>query len=97
MIKLIPVTGEHELNTDVREMYENAFPEEERREWIQLTELIANPAFCFYLIFNEQLLIGLVTVWNLNEFNFMEHFTIHHRERGKGYGTEVIRQINSMK
>lgn len=95
MIKLIPVTGEHELNADVREMYETAFPEDERREWFQFFELITNPAFRFNLIFDEQILIGLISVWNLNEFIFIEHFTIRNRERGNGYGTEVIRQITS--
>lgn len=96
MIKLIPVTREHELNADVREMYESAFPEAERREWVQLSELITNPDFRFNLIFNEQILIGLISVWNLNEFIFIEHFTIRNDERGKGFGTEVIRQIISM-
>lgn len=95
MIKLIPVTGEHELNADVREMYESTFPEDERREWVQLVALITNPAFRFNLIFDEQILIGLISVWNLNEFIFIEHFTIRNRERGKGFGTEVIRQIIS--
>jgi hypothetical protein len=95
MIKLILVTVEHELNADVREMYESAFPPDERRDWVQLSELITNPAFGINLIFDEQILIGLISVWNLNEFIFIEHFTIRHQERGKGYGTEVIRQIIS--
>lgn len=95
MIKLIPVRGEHELNADVREMYESAFPDDERREWVQLFTLITNPAYRFNLIFDEQILIGLISVWNLNEFIFIEHFTIRNKERGKGFGTEVIRQIIS--
>lgn len=96
MVKLIPVTREDELNADVREMYESAFPEDERRDWVQLSSLITNPAYRFNLIFHEQILIGLISIWNFDEFIFIEHFTIRTLERGKGYGTEVIKQIISM-
>lgn len=96
MIKLFPVTDTNELNAEVREIYESAFPEDERREWVQLLTLITIPAFRFNLIFNEQILIGLISLWNLEEFVFIEHFAIRDSERGKGYGTEVIRNIISM-
>lgn len=96
MIKLFPVTHTNELNAEVREIYESAFPEDERREWAQLLTLITNPAFRFNLIFSEQILIGLISLWNFEEFVFIEHFAIRDSERGKGYGTEVIQNIISM-
>jgi predicted acetyltransferase len=95
MIKLIQVTHKDELNAEVREMYESAFPEDERRDWPHLNGLIGNPACRIYLIFNGERIIGFISVWNLTEFRFIEHFTICSSERGKGFGSEVIRQIIS--
>lgn len=97
MIKLIPVTHKNQLNAEVRIIYESAFPKDERREWILLSSLITNPDFCFNLIFYNHILIGLISLWNFEELIFIEHFAIRDSERGKGYGTEVINQVVSMK
>jgi hypothetical protein len=56
MIQLLQVTNSTELNIDFKQICEEAFPPNERRDWKQLTEIRAN-------------------------------------ERGKGLGTQVIRQI----
>jgi hypothetical protein len=95
MVKLVPVIHEEDLVEDVRDIYKSAFPPDERRNWDEIIQLIQNPLFCINLIFREQKLIGLISTWNLPEFIFIEHFAICSSERGKGYGTEVIKQITS--
>jgi GNAT superfamily N-acetyltransferase len=95
MVELITLNHPYELNSDFRTLYEEAFPPDERRDWNRLVELLYNPYFNFIGIYNEQKVVGFYTIWNLGEFNFMEHFAIRDAERGKGFGTQVLQQILS--
>lgn len=92
-IELIRVTDSLELNPELRTIYEQAFPPNERREWAQFTELLTNPDFFLETIHHQKNLIGILTIWNLHEFRFVEHFAIRENERGKGLGTEVVNQL----
>ncbi|HZL08392.1 MAG TPA: GNAT family N-acetyltransferase [Prolixibacteraceae bacterium] len=93
MIQLLPITNSAELNVDFKQIYEEAFPPDERREWQQLTELLTNSIFTLNEIYFQHQFIGFISIWNLNEFSFIEHFAIRDTERGKGFGTQVIQQI----
>ena len=93
MIELIHVNHFTELNSELRQIYEDAFPVYERRNWSQLTELLANRLFILNEIYFGDQLIGLISFWNLDEFIFVEHFAIHESERSKGFGTQVINQL----
>ncbi|HEX7584527.1 MAG TPA: GNAT family N-acetyltransferase [Prolixibacteraceae bacterium] len=93
MVELITLTNPDELNIEFRRIYEEAFPPEERRDWSQIVELLINPQFCFNGIYFQQKIVGFYTIWNLGEFNFMEHFAILDSERGKGIGSQVFQQI----
>lgn len=93
MIKLLPVSDSMELNDVLKQIYEDSFPPDERREWFEINELIQYPNFIFYRIFINDELIGLISVWNLTHFVFIEHFAIHKKLRGKSLGTQVINQI----
>lgn len=93
MIQLIPVIHPTELNTDFRQIYEETFPPDERREWNKLTELIGNDHFSLNEIYHQEKFAGFISIWNLGEFSFIEHFAIRDTERGKGIGTRIIRQI----
>lgn len=95
MIQLIRVVDSSELTSDIKSIYENAFPPDERREWQQTLDLLANPDFSLFGIYNRQELIGMVSIWDLNEFRYIEHFAIRDTERGKGFGSQVIQQIIS--
>jgi ribosomal protein S18 acetylase RimI-like enzyme len=95
MVRLVAVKNKAELNADVRQIYEESFPEDERRDWLQLADLITNRLFNFSLIYNDQNLIGIAAVWDLADFIFVEHFAIRAEERGKGFGNELVHQIIS--
>jgi len=92
-IELIRVTDSCELSHELRTIYEEAFPPDERREWTQFIELLKNPNFFLKAIYNQKKLIGMLTIWNLHEFRFIEHFAIQDAERGKGFGTQVVNQL----
>ncbi|OFX54542.1 MAG: hypothetical protein A2066_04005 [Bacteroidetes bacterium GWB2_41_8] len=93
MIKLLPVSDSMELNDELKQIYEDSFPPDERREWLKISELIQNPSFTFYRIVDNVDLIGLITVWNFNRFSLIEHFAIRQNLRGKSLGTKVLNHV----
>lgn len=96
MIQLLPVTSPDKLNADFKQIYEASFPEDERREWNQLLELLENTQFSLNEIYHQQKFLGFISGWNLTEFSFIEHFAIRDAEQGKGFGTQALNQILSM-
>ena len=93
MIKLIPVSNSHDLSEDLKQIYIGSFPPDERRDWKKMEELLIQPNFILNQIFEDQLLIGLISVWNFQNFLFIEHFAIRKSKRGKGIGTQVLKQV----
>ena len=93
MIEIITLNHPDDLNSTFRQIYEEAFPPDERRDWEQLVELLTNPYFCFNGIYNEQKVVGFYTLWNLDQFIFMEHLAIGDSDRGKGFGSQVLQQL----
>lgn len=90
-----------ELTTDItaadlallEKLYEQSFPVEERRPWT----LIANPAKkdCpqLFAILADGHIAGMLTLWTFDHFAYIEHLAINPDLRGKGVGTEAIRQL----
>ncbi len=96
MIQLYPVKNPDRLNSDFKQIYETSFPEDERREWTQLLELLDNKQFSLNEIYDQQKYLGFISIWNLIEFNFVEHFAIRATEQGKGYGTQTMEHVLSI-
>lgn len=96
MIQLLSVTNPDKLNFEFRLIYESSFPKDERRECSQLLDLLHNKQFKLYEIYIQDKFIGFISVWDLEEFSFIEHFAIRTTEQGKGYGTQAINQVLSM-
>jgi ribosomal protein S18 acetylase RimI-like enzyme len=90
---LISISDSTELTCEFRAIYEEAFPPDERREWPQMLELLNNQHFSLEGIYHQQKIIGMLSVWNLAGFRFLEHFAIRESERKKGYGTLVVNQL----
>lgn len=96
MIQLLQVTNPDKLNVDFRQIYEASFPEDERRGWDKLLELLRHSHFSLNEIYHQQKFLGFISVWDLEEFKFVEHFAIRDTDQGKGYGTQALNQILSV-
>ena len=59
MIQLYPVKNPHKLNSDFKPIYETSFPENERRDWTQLLELLDNKQFILNEIYDQQKIYGI--------------------------------------
>lgn len=87
MIRLIPTTVADEA---IKDLYEQAFPEEERRPWDQQLMLIASGKLHLLRIVSDNIFAGFIFYWRLPGFSFIEHFAIHPGTRGGGAGTQVM-------
>ena len=93
MIQIVPVSDSDELNDELQKIYFDSFPPDERREWKEMKELVHLNKFRLNQIFDDQALIGLISIWSLTNFLFIEHFAISESYRGKGIGSQILKQI----
>lgn len=77
-----------------------SFPQSERwDDESQRNHTDHNPLFSCYLISADteegehEIPIGLITVWALGKFYYLEHFAILPKMRNKGYGRQAMQQI----
>ena len=94
MIKLQRINTSHEHYPFVEELMQTAFPQQERRNADLQREYTDNkPHFHTLVILYKNLPIGLLTIWDLESFHYIEHFAIHENYRNKGYGQKVMEFI----
>ena len=72
---------------------EENFIEDERRDRKEALEIINEKEYTVYSIYDESLCVGFITVWELSDFAFIEHFVIKKDFRNRGYGKAVIELI----
>ncbi len=93
MIQLHPVKRLQDLNPNFRQIYEDSFPDDERRDWGQFIELIQKTEFQIFEIHDSSQFLGFMAVWNLQKFRFIEHFAIKEDSRGKGFGSKAVKKF----
>jgi len=95
MISLLRIVNtNHPLLEELFELYEDAFPEAERRERVALKSLIYNHSMSFNAILDESIVVGILVYWQFSDFLFVEHFALFSRFRGDGKGSEVLALLN---
>jgi GNAT superfamily N-acetyltransferase len=91
-VSLKIITSHNDVPISVVSLYLLAFVEDERRPCRRMFELIDDKGnnFNFVLIYCNQNLVGFVTMWNFDEFLYVEHFAIFSEMRGRGVGAAVL-------
>ena len=81
--------------TACTELYESAFPAEERRsteEWKRYA--LERSEFHLHAIHNEEhQCCGFISFWEFEDFAYVEHFALHKSVRGRGIGSQVFRTM----
>jgi ribosomal protein S18 acetylase RimI-like enzyme len=97
-IKLNRITNQDD-NTGKAAMliYENAFPIEEKRPIERHIKLMKeNPLFRFYAAMKGEKVIGMIVLWELNDFTYLDYLAVSQDYRNKGYGKLMIRQLQQL-
>ncbi|WP_080056617.1 GNAT family N-acetyltransferase [Spirosoma aerolatum] len=89
----LPITSHHAYLIPIQTWYEEAFPIDERRDFAELTALLAYPDMHLCALVNDSSLVGFMLYWQWDEAIFVEHFAIDPHERGKQFGQQALAQL----
>lgn len=81
------------LNPEIKQIYTDSFPSEERRDWDELEQILQQPLFSLLQVLVNQELTGIIAIWDLTDFRFIEHFAIKASAQGKGVGSQIIKEV----
>ena len=79
----------------VKEIYMEAFPESERRDWADLVARVASGQIECHAAMDAGRVAAFVTVWRLPRtgWAYIEHLAVSSAMRGSGLGAEVMRAL----
>lgn len=96
MIEFNPINTTDLSYPFVENLLHESFPEEERRDdEMQRHNTDNNPLFTAYLITDDTENIGLITLWKLSGFLYVEHLATSPGVRNKGYGKMIMQALLS--
>ena len=72
---------------------ERSFVREERRDREDAERLLSNERYSVFKIQDEGIDVGFITVWELSDFAFAEHFVVYENFRCRGYGAAALELI----
>jgi GNAT superfamily N-acetyltransferase len=75
-----------------REIEKN-FPLDERRDYADALTLFEDGKYEILYIWDNGINVGFITVWQLREFAFAEHFVIYENFRNRGYGAAALEAL----
>ncbi|MFI3294912.1 MAG: GNAT family N-acetyltransferase [Rikenellaceae bacterium] len=97
MIQLIKIQDEQaKYFKECWSLYQEAFPEEERREkWYHLKSMESR-YFNFEAIIEDSELKGLIGWWDFEQVRYIEHVAVLPELRSKGYGKKIFTLLKSI-
>ena len=74
---------------------EASFPADEYRTYAEQKTLTADPQYCIYVLPDEQSgeIKAVITLWQFDDFAFIEHFAVHPIYRNHGLGAQILHEI----
>ncbi|WP_157151072.1 GNAT family N-acetyltransferase [Brachyspira sp. SAP_772] len=96
MIKLIEMKNNLKNKNVYHQIFNEAFPIEERWNFEMILENKSNSRYKFYSILDDDKPIGLTMIWIFEKFYFGEYLAIDKNLRGKNYGSQVLNKIFDM-
>ena len=75
----------------IKDLYHDAFPQKERRDWKQLLSMIG-PAgeMKVQVVTDQDKAIGLIIFWVFDDWCFIEHLAVDPSHRGMKYGERIM-------
>jgi len=76
-------------------IYESSFPLDEKRTFEVQKKILRNNLYDFFAVKKNDTLVAIITVWRFQEFLFIEHLAVIDFLRGKGVGTDLLKEYLS--
>lgn len=77
----------------IRELYSEAFPEEEQIPYEDLMLLMEKMSLDFTAYYDEDKFVGFTIVYPRKSFNWFWYFAVREELRGKGYGQQILSKL----
>lgn len=77
----------------VWKLYEESFPEQERRKEEDHLRACEDDRFFPLSVWDKNLLIGLMFYWEWDSYRYLEHFAINPELRGQGNGSQLLTNL----
>ena len=90
-------TNQDERYQTAMELYKNSFPLFEQREDQIQIEVLNHEDFCFNLIYDDEIFVGIILFWESEHVIYVEHFCINPQLRGKTYGKRALEILKQQK
>lgn len=94
-MELIKITSSHDpLLSQVPQLYETAFPEDERTETSRLIEMVEDcPAMTFNAIMDGEEFCGMAVIWELGICRYLLYLATLEEKRNQGLGAATIERL----
>ncbi len=95
MINSKEINSENSLIDNVRKLYLDAFPPNERRDFDEFLRLLDDKSVPFSVAVLEEdgEFAGFLTYWAWNDFRYFEHFAVAPEKRNGGKGGAFLRMM----
>ena len=72
---------------------ESSFIPDEIRDKDAALAVLTEEGYVVYKIYENDTWVGFITLWELSDFSFIEHFAIFSEYRNRGYGERTLEKI----
>ncbi len=90
-IRLINISNDSSDLKKIRKLYHAAFPSDERAPFGVLVRRAKKPNISFFSCRDNEKWVGFIYVINHHELSYLYYFAVDDAERGKGYGTAILK------
>ena len=73
--------------------YESTFPADERRDEVQFLALLENPDSFIFSVKNDEIHVGYVILWKLEDCHYLEHFEVFEEFRNLKLGSQILAEL----
>ena len=80
-------------DAQIKQLYETAFPEDEKIPWEDLMRLVMEMPLDFIAYYDGEVFIGFTIVYPRKTFSWFWYFAVCEDLRGKGYGQLILNKI----
>ncbi len=84
---------------DIKETYlflQKAFDPSELRAYEWMKDIYDQKKFKIYGYINNNQLLGVITLWEFDDYNYIEHFAVDENYRGEGIGSQMIEDMKEL-
>lgn len=91
--KFIDIKPDSPFISQIKELYESAFPPDERRDFALIEQLLAHsPHFSIRVMFDiySGAFAAFLSYWNFGSFAYIEHLAVMPAVRGRSLGHQIM-------